>query len=40
MDAFAVLMGASRAIYGKYGDRLNLEHFMAGSAWLCVVPPK
>ena len=33
--AFAVLMGTSRAIYGKYGDRLNLEHFMAGSALLC-----
>ena len=35
--AFAVLMGTSRAIYGKYGDRLNLDHFMAGSALLCVV---
>ena len=35
--AFAVLMGTSRAVYGKYGDRLNLDHFMAGSALLCVV---
>ena len=34
--AFAVLMGTSRAIYGKYGGRLNLDHFMAGSALLCV----
>lgn len=34
--AFAVLMGTSRAVYGKYGDRLNLDHFMAGSALLCV----
>ena len=33
--AFAVLMGTSRAIYGKYGGRLNLDHFMAGSALLC-----
>ncbi len=33
--AFAVLMGTSRAVYGKYGDRLNLDHFMAGSALLC-----
>lgn len=33
--AFAVLMGTSRAIYGKYGERLNLDRFMAGSALLC-----
>ena len=33
--AFAVLMGTSRAVYGKYGGRLNLDHFMAGSALLC-----
>lgn len=35
--AFAVLMGTSRAVYGKYGNRLNLDHFMAGSALLCIV---
>lgn len=35
--AFAVLMGASRAVYGKYGNRLNLNRFMAGSALLCIV---
>jgi fucose permease len=33
--AFAVLMGTSRAIYGRYGDRLDLDRFMAGSALLC-----
>ena len=33
--AFAVLMGTSRAVYGKYGEKLNLERFMAGSALLC-----
>ena len=33
---FAALMGISRAIYGKYGDRLNLERFMAVSAVLCI----
>ena len=26
--AFAVLMGISRLFYGKYGDRINLEHFI------------
>ena len=34
--AFAVLMGASRAVYGKYGEKLDLARFMAGSALLCV----
>ena len=34
--AFAALMGTSRAIYGKYGEKLDLNHFMAGSALLCV----
>ncbi|MBQ8448427.1 MAG: MFS transporter [Clostridia bacterium] len=33
---FAVLMGVSRAIYGKYGDKLNLDKFMKASAVLCV----
>lgn len=33
--AFAVLMGASRAFYGKYGDKINLERFMAGGSLLC-----
>ncbi len=34
--AFAVCMGASRAFYGKYGDRLKLSGFMTMSALLCV----
>ncbi|MCM1285884.1 MAG: MFS transporter [Acetobacter sp.] len=34
--AFAVLMGLSRALYGKFGDKINLNHFMAGSSILCV----
>lgn len=35
--AFAILMGLSRLIYGKYGDKLNLDHFMLGSGILCIV---
>lgn len=34
--AFAVLMGLSRAFYGKYGDRIHLEHFMVYSCCLCI----
>lgn len=34
--AFAVLMGTARAVYGKYGDRLDLDKFMAGSCILCM----
>ena len=34
---FAVMMGISRAFYGKYGDRLNLMGFMMGSGILCLV---
>ena len=33
---FAVTMGISRAIYGKYGEKLNLIRFMIGSGALCV----
>ena len=33
---FAVLMGTSRLLYGKYGDKLNLDHFMIGSGLLCI----
>lgn len=35
--AFAVLMGLSRAFYGKYGDRIHLEKFMIFSSILCVI---
>ena len=34
--AFAICMGASRAIYGKYGDKLDLEKFMMASTMLCI----
>ena len=34
--AFAVLMGISRAFYGKYGERINLDRFMAFSSCLCI----
>ena len=35
--SFAVLMGLSRAFYGKCGDRINLERFMLFSGILCVL---
>lgn len=35
--AFAVLMGASRAFFGRFGDRIRLDRFMAGSVLLCVL---
>ena len=35
--AFAVLMGSARAFYGKLGDRLDLDKFMAGSGVLCIL---
>lgn len=35
--AFAILMGASRAVYGKYGDKINLDTFMKASTMLCVI---
>ena len=34
---FAALMGTARAIYGKIGDRLDMETCMIGSAILCVI---
>ena len=33
---FSVLMGLSRLIYGKYGEKFNLDRFMKGSCGLCV----
>ncbi len=35
--AFALLMGTSRAFYGKYGDRINLDKFMTVSGILCII---
>jgi len=34
---FAVAMGICRSLYGKFGDRWNLQIFMAASGALCVV---
>jgi fucose permease len=34
---FALLMGSSRAFYGKYGDQINLNRFISGSSFLCVM---
>ena len=34
---FAVTMGISRVIFGKYGDRIDLMKFMTGSGILCVI---
>ncbi len=35
--SFAVLMGLSRAFYGKYGHRIRLDNFMILSALLCII---
>lgn len=35
--AFACLMGISRAFYGKFGDKIELDKFMNISAVLCTV---
>ena len=34
---FAVTMGISRVIFGKYGERMDLMKFMTGSGILCVI---
>ncbi len=33
---FAICMGTARAIYGKFGDRLDLKKFMGCSTALCI----
>lgn len=33
---FAILMGTSRLIYGKWGDKLDLDKFMRFSGFLCL----
>lgn len=33
---FAITMGVSRVIFGKYGDRLDLTKYMLGSGALCL----
>lgn len=34
---FAVLMGLSRAFYGKFAEKIDLKKFMLGSSVLCVI---
>ena len=34
---FALLMGSSRAFFGKFGDRIDLRRFMCASSILCVI---
>ena len=34
--AFAIFMGLSRAFYGKYGERIQLDRFMIFSSILCI----
>lgn len=34
---FAITMGISRTIYGKYGDKMNLKKFMLFSGILCLI---
>ncbi|AOR24099.1 MFS transporter [Clostridium taeniosporum] len=34
---FATLMGVSRAFYGNFGEKINLEKFISFSSMLCVV---
>ncbi len=34
--AFAAMMGISRMFYGKYGRKMDLDRFMAGSSVLCI----
>ena len=34
--SFAILMGCSRAFYGKMGEKINLDRFMRFSCLLCM----
>ena len=36
LDVRTITMGISRVIFGKYGDKMDLMKFMAGSGILCV----
>ncbi len=35
--SFAICTGISRLLYGKYGEKMKLEHFMSFSAILCMI---
>lgn len=37
LGAFAVLMGTSRALYGKFSAKIDTDKFMLASAALCVI---
>lgn len=34
---FSILMGSSRLIYGKFGEKINLNKMMIGSGCLCIL---
>lgn len=34
---FAILMGLSRMLYGKYGEKLNQAHVMLASSFFCIL---
>lgn len=34
---FSILMGSSRLIYGKFGEKINLNQMMLGSGCLCIL---
>lgn len=34
---FAIMMGISRAFYGKFGEKINLNKFMVMSSILCII---
>lgn len=35
--SFSILMGLSRLLYGKYGEKLDLDRFMKASSFLCIL---
>lgn len=35
--AFALLMGLSRVFYGKFGSKIDLQKFILGSSFLCII---
>lgn len=35
--SFAVLMGISRVFFAKFSDKIRLDHYMIGSATLCII---
>lgn len=35
--SFALLMGLSRVFYGRFGEKIDLQKFILGSSFLCIV---